>query len=334
MRSGNQGPTHARNQLPEESSVCSAIPRCRQKARIAATIAKMKIPRASVPHVLLNPPLLSPLYEFVERHPRLFVLSGAGISTESGIPCYRDEEGQRTGRAPILLKDFLGSEFARKRYWARSMIGWPLVAGAVPNAAHVALARLEHLGVFERLVTQNVDGLHAGAGNTNVIELHGNIGRVRCMACGNETARAALQQRLIADNPSFVGLAALPVADGDAQLEGYDFDALRVPPCTHCGGVLKPDVVFFGESVPRSRVDAAAAALDQADAMLVLGSSLMVYSGFRFCEWAARAGKPIAAVNLGRTRADALLQFKIEAPCGTVLDALAGKMLGQSERKS
>jgi NAD-dependent SIR2 family protein deacetylase len=212
------------------------------------------------------------------------------------------------------------------------MIGWPLVAGAAPNAAHVAVARLERLSLFERLVTQNVDGLHTSAGNTDVIELHGNIGRVRCMECSSETTRAALQQTLIADNPSFVGLAALPVADGDAQLEGYDFNAFHAPCCTRCGGLLKPDVVFFGEGVPRTRVDAAAAALDQADALLVLGSSLMVYSGFRFCEWAARAGKPIAAVNLGRTRADALLQLKVEAPCGPTLDALANEL--QLERKA
>lgn len=292
-----------------------------QKKRVAATIPMMKNLPDYASRTLSNP-----LYDFVERHPRLFVLSGAGISTESGIPCYRDTEGQRTGRAPILLKDFMGSEFARKRYWARSMIGWPLVAGAAPNAAHLAVARLERLGLFERLVTQNVDGLHTSAGNTDVIELHGNIGRVRCMECGDETSRGALQPRLIADNPGFVGLAALPVADGDAQLEGYDFAAFHVPGCTRCGGLLKPDVVFFGEGVPRTRVDAAAAALEQADAMLVLGSSLMVYSGFRFCEWAARAGKPIAAVNLGKTRADALLQLKVEAPCGATLDALASDL--------
>jgi NAD-dependent SIR2 family protein deacetylase len=313
------------DQTPGRYRKARELRRSKQPARIAATILVMKNPQASAPAALLNP-----LSEFVERHPRLFVLSGAGISTESGIPCYRDTQGQRTGRAPILLKDFLGSEFARKRYWARSMIGWPLVAGAAPNAAHLALARLERLGAFERLVTQNVDGLHTSAGSTDVIELHGNIGRVRCMECGHETTRAALQQRLIADNPSFVGLAALPVADGDAQLEGYDFGAFNAPPCALCGGVLKPDVVFFGEGVPRTRVDAAAAALDQADAMLVLGSSLMVYSGFRFCEWAARAGKPVAAVNLGRTRADALLQLKIEAPCGPTLDALVDKLEGKS----
>jgi NAD-dependent SIR2 family protein deacetylase len=268
---------------------------------------------------------LNPLYDFVARHPRLFVLTGAGISTDSGIPCYRDTDGNRTGRAPILIKDFLGSEYARKRYWARSMVGWPVVAQSAPNAAHAALARLEKRGVLSRLVTQNVDGLHGRAGSQDVVELHGNIGHVRCMACGNETLRAALQTTLVADNPSFAGLSALAVADGDAQLE-ENFSAFRVPPCMQCGGLLKPDVVFFGESVPRARVDAAAQALEQADAMLVLGSSLMVYSGFRFCEWAARSGKPIAAVNLGRTRADALLDLKVEAPCGTALSVLVDEL--------
>jgi NAD-dependent SIR2 family protein deacetylase len=266
--------------------------------------------------------LLTSLYDFIQRHPRLFVLSGAGISTDSGIPCYRDPEGHRKGRPPILLKDFLSSEFARKRYWARSMIGWPLVAGAAPNAAHFAVARLAQQGFFSRLVTQNVDGLHTRAGSAEVIELHGNIGRVRCMDCGEHCARAAVQQTLEAANPAFLGLSALPVADGDALLEGYDFDTFNIPPCPRCGGLLKPDVVFFGEGVPRARVDAAADALEQADAMLVLGSSLMVYSGFRFCEWAHRAGKPIAAVNLGLTRADSLLALKVEASCAAALTSL------------
>jgi NAD-dependent SIR2 family protein deacetylase len=270
--------------------------------------------------------LLAPLHEFIQQHPGLFVLSGAGISTESGIPCYRDSEGHRKGRAPILLKDFLGSEFARKRYWARSMIGWPLVAGAAPNAAHFAVARLAQRGLFSRLVTQNVDGLHTRAGSADVIELHGDIGRVRCMDCGEQCSRELVQQTLAAANPAFLGLSALPVADGDALLEGYDFETFNAPPCPRCGGLLKPDVVFFGESVPRSRVDAAAEALDQADAMLVLGSSLMVYSGFRFCEWAHRAGKPIAVVNLGRTRADPLLALKIEAPCGIALTSLVERL--------
>jgi NAD-dependent SIR2 family protein deacetylase len=271
---------------------------------------------------------LTPLYDFIQHHPRLFVLSGAGISTDSGIPCYRDTEGQRTGRAPILLKDFLGSAFARKRYWARSMIGWPLVAGAHPNAAHFAVARLARQGFFSQLVTQNVDGLHTRAGSTNVIELHGDIGRVRCMDCGEACSRGAIQRTLELANPAFLGIAALPVADGDALLEGYDFDTFNPPPCPRCGGLLKPDVVFFGESVPRTRVDAAAQALEEADAMLVLGSSLMVYSGFRFCEWAHRTGKPIAAVNLGRTRADSLLTLKVEASCAIALTSLVERVDG------
>jgi NAD-dependent SIR2 family protein deacetylase len=265
---------------------------------------------------------LHSLHEFVERHPRLFVLSGAGISTESGIPCYRDREGQRTGRAPILLKDFLGSEHARRRYWARSLIGWPVVAGAEPNAAHHAVRALAARSRVHRLVTQNVDGLHTRAGNPDVIELHGNIGRVRCMACGEAHSRAAVQGLLEAMNPGFVGHAAPDLPDGDANIEHLDFDAFEVPGCTRCGSLLKPDVVFFGESVPRELVQDAARSLEAADAMLVLGSSLMVYSGYRFCEWAAKSGKPIAAVNIGKTRADALLALKVEARCSDVLGEL------------
>jgi NAD-dependent SIR2 family protein deacetylase len=265
---------------------------------------------------------LHSLHEFVERHPRLFVLSGAGISTESGIPCYRDREGQRTGRAPILLKDFVGSDYARRRYWARSLIGWPVVAGAEPNAAHHAVRALAARSRVHRLVTQNVDGLHTRAGNPDVIELHGNIGRVRCMACGETHTRAAVQRMLEAANPDFVGYTAPAVPDGDAQIEDLDFNAFDVPGCTRCGGVLKPDVVFFGENVPRELVQDAARSLEGADAVLVLGSSLMVYSGYRFCEWAAKAGKPIAAVNIGKTRADALLALKVETPCSEALEEL------------
>ncbi|WP_409017958.1 MULTISPECIES: NAD-dependent protein deacetylase [unclassified Caballeronia] len=266
------------------------------------------------------------LHEFVERHPRLFVLSGAGISTESGIPCYRDREGQRTGRSPILLKDFLDSDHARRRYWARSLIGWPMVEQARPNAAHHAVRALAARSRVHRLVTQNVDGLHTRAGNPDVIELHGNIGRVRCLACGEPHTRSAVQRRLETLNPDFVGHTAPAVPDGDAQIEDLDFAAFEVPGCTRCGGLLKPDVVFFGESVPRPLVEDAARSLEGADAMLVVGSSLMVYSGYRFCEWAAKSGKPIAAINLGKTRADALLALKVEAPCSEALEALIERL--------
>lgn len=270
------------------------------------------------------------LHDFVERHPRLFVLSGAGISTESGIPCYRDREGQRTGRAPILLKDFLDSDYARRRYWARSLIGWPVVASARPNAAHHAVRALAARSRVHRLVTQNVDGLHTRAGNPDVIELHGNIGRVRCMDCGARHERADVQRLLEAANPDFVGYTAPAVPDGDALIEDLDFGAFDVPGCTRCGGLLKPDVVFFGEGVPREIVQDAASALDGADAMLVIGSSLMVYSGYRFCEWAAKSGKPIAAINIGKTRADALLALKVEAPCSEALGELIARLDARS----
>jgi NAD-dependent SIR2 family protein deacetylase len=262
---------------------------------------------------------LRSLAGFVLAHPRLFVLTGAGISTASGIPDYRDANGERKGRAPILLQEFLCSPTARRRYWARSALGWKVLAQAEPNAAHHALARLEALGRVERLVTQNVDGLHRRAGQTGTIELHGNISRAVCMSCGRVHAREAIQQRLEADNPVLQTLSANAAPDGDADLESIDFDTIRVPVCDYCQGMLKPDVVFFGEGVPRERVEAAQAALAHADALLVVGSSLAVYSGYRFCVQAARAGKPIAAINLGRTRADPLLALKVTLPCDQAL---------------
>ncbi|WDD92766.1 NAD-dependent protein deacetylase [Burkholderia sp. FERM BP-3421] len=269
---------------------------------------------------------LDALHAFVERHPRLFVLSGAGISTESGIPGYRDGEGRWMRSQPIQLQEFLGSEHARRRYWARSMLGWPVVGRARPNASHRALAALADTGRIARLVTQNVDGLHQRAGSRDVIELHGGIDGVTCLACGAHHARAAIQLQLEADNPALLEAEAEPAADGDAHLEWAALDTFHVPACTRCGGMLKPAVVFFGESVPRERVTAAADALASADAMLVVGSSLMVYSGYRFCVWAEQQRKPIAALNLGRTRADPLLALKVDAPCGAMLAALAERI--------
>ncbi|WP_343054445.1 NAD-dependent protein deacetylase [Pararobbsia alpina] len=275
-------------------------------------------------------PAPASLVDFVRRYPRLFVLGGAGVSTASGIPDYRDADGQRKGRDPVILQDFLKSEAMRRRYWARNMIGWPTVSQARPNAAHRALVGLDALGHLERLVTQNVDGLHTQAGSANVIELHGNIDQVVCLGCGRRHARAAIQQRLEADNPDWLEAKAMPLPDGDALLESSRFDVFRAPVCDDCGGVLKPDVVFFGEGVPRARVQAASEALARADGMLVVGSSLMVYSGFRFCEQAARAGIPIAAVNVGRTRADHLLSLKIAQPCEVALSALVEQLAAHS----
>lgn len=262
------------------------------------------------------------LREFIEKHPRLFVLTGAGCSTDSGIPDYRDAEGGWKRAQPVTLQAFMGDPLTRRRYWARSLIGWQRFGHAQPNATHRALAHLQHRGNVERLVTQNVDRLHQAAGSTDVIDLHGRLDLVRCMDCWRLQPRSELQDELTILNPSWTTLHARTAPDGDADLEGLDFSTFEVPPCTYCAGILKPDVVFFGESVPKERVEAAMHHLAQADAMLIVGSSLMVYSGYRFAQAAALAGKPIAAVNIGRTRADDLLTLKVNAPCADALGFL------------
>jgi NAD-dependent SIR2 family protein deacetylase len=259
------------------------------------------------------------LREFVERYARLFVLTGAGCSTESGIPDYRDADGGWKRAAPVMFQAFMADPAIRQRYWARSLIGWRRLRGARPNDAHFALARLQQQDRLGTLVTQNVDRLHQAAGSTEAIDLHGRIDMVRCMNCQRRLAREQLQGDFLRLNPDWAALDALQAPDGDAELEGLDFSGFQVPPCSQCGGVLKPDVVFFGESVPPDRVRTSMAQLMHADAMLVVGSSLMVYSGYRFAQTAALAGKPIAAVNLGRTRADALLTLKVAAPCSAAL---------------
>jgi NAD-dependent SIR2 family protein deacetylase len=261
----------------------------------------------------------SGLQEFVGRHQRLFVLTGAGCSTNSGIPDYRDEEGHWKRTQPMSYQAFMGNPASRQRYWARSMVGWRRFGHAQPNGAHRALARLEAMNKSEILLTQNVDRLHQAAGSTRVIDLHGRLDQVRCMGCERRMKRAAFQDELDRLNPSWTSLDAADAPDGDADIETASFPPFIVPPCGHCGGVLKPDVVFFGENVPRERVDSAEQHLACSDAVLVVGSSLMVYSGFRFVQAAARAGKPIAAVNLGRTRADGLLSFKLRQSCEEAL---------------
>jgi NAD-dependent SIR2 family protein deacetylase len=259
------------------------------------------------------------LQDFVEQHERLFVLTGAGCSTRSGIPDYRDAEGQWKRAQPVTYQAFMGEEKTRRRYWARSLIGWRLMRHAHPNDAHHALARLEGTGRTELLLTQNVDRLHQAAGSERVIDLHGRIDRVRCMDCETRSPREEFQDELGALNPDWLDLEAAEAPDGDADLEGADFSSFVVPTCRQCGGLIKPDVVFFGENVPRDRVDAAFRHLDKADAVLIVGSSLMVYSGFRFVQAAAKLGKPVAAINLGRTRADALLALKVDQSCEAAL---------------
>jgi NAD-dependent SIR2 family protein deacetylase len=275
-----------------------------------------------------SPPSADTLAEFVRSHPRLLVLTGAGCSVASGIPEYRDHDGAWKSRPPVRYAEFVSSPAVRRRYWARSMMGWTRVAEASPNAAHRSLARLEGGGYLRTLVTQNVDALHQRAGSRRVIDLHGRLDVVECLDCGGKLSRADVQTLLVAWNAAVAALLEAATAggaparpDGDAQVEA-DFSSFEVPDCPACGGVLKPAVVFFGENVPRGRVEAALAALAEADALLVLGSSLMVFSGYRFCLAAREMGKPIAAVNLGRTRADGILDLKVVADCGMVLPAM------------
>lgn len=262
------------------------------------------------------------LREFVDDHPRLFVVTGAGCSTESGIPDYRGADGEWKRKQPIEFSPFMREELTRARYWARSLVGWRNFRSAAPNAAHEALAKLESTGRIGLLVTQNVDGLHQAAGSRRVIDLHGRLDRVVCMSCRKTSSRTGWQDRLEALNASWRGLDAQIAPDGDADLDGFDFSRFLVPGCPSCGGIVKPDVVFFGESVPPWRHAQATAALAKSDAMLVVGSSLMVHSGYRYALTAARLGKPVAAVNLGRTRADSLLTLKVSAAAGPTLRAL------------
>jgi NAD-dependent SIR2 family protein deacetylase len=266
--------------------------------------------------------MMTALIDFVERHPRLFVLTGAGCSTDSGIPDYRDADGGWKRRQPIMLQEFVASARARQRYWARSLAGFRRLRYARPNDAHYSLANLEGRGQIALLVTQNVDGLHQAAGSQNVIDLHGRIDTVRCLGCGRRSSREELQIELARRNPEFAALDAVEAPDGDADLEDVAFDTFIVPDCDACDGLLKPDVVFFGEGVPAERVRRAMSAIDGSDAMLVVGSSLMVYSGYRFVKAMADAGKPIAAINLGRTRADDLLTLKVTDRCASVLRVL------------
>ncbi|MEY4738477.1 MAG: hypothetical protein RL302_2796 [Pseudomonadota bacterium] len=269
---------------------------------------------------------VTPLADFAARYRRLLVLTGAGCSTHAGIPDYRDTNGAWKRNEPMRFQLFVGDEVARKRYWARSMLGWRTMASASPTAAHRALAQLESAGRVQLLVTQNVDGLHNAAGSQQVVDLHGRIDTVCCLGCAARSPRRALQDELLHRNPGWATLDAHSAPDGDADLTDQDFAQFDVPGCAQCGGMLKPDVVFFGESVPRDRVAAVREALAQADAMLVVGSSLMVYSGYRFIEDAVSAGKPVAVVNIGRTRADAVLTVKIEREVGATLQALVTRL--------
>jgi NAD-dependent SIR2 family protein deacetylase len=256
---------------------------------------------------------------FVEGSRRLLVLTGAGCSTESGIPDYRNEVGDWKRTPPVQFREFISSEHTRRRYWARSMVGWNQVANAQPNPAHRALAGMERTGRIHHLITQNVDGLHQMAGSRKVIDLHGRLDTVLCLECAGRSRREHFQEELMELNPDWAPIVARYAPDGDADLGREDFSAFRVPDCRRCGGVLKPHVVFFGENVPKNLVDESMARLKEADALLVVGSSLMIWSGYRFARAAAERSIPMAAVNLGKTRADSAFQLKVSARCGEVL---------------
>ncbi|XP_036426797.1 NAD-dependent protein lipoamidase sirtuin-4, mitochondrial isoform X1 [Colossoma macropomum] len=268
---------------------------------------------------------LEQLQMFVTRASRLFVITGAGLSTESGIPDYRSEGVglyARTDRRPMQHSEFLRSAKARQRYWARNYVGWPQFSSHLPNSAHYALRDWEEKGKVHWLVTQNVDALHSKAGQQRLTELHGCSHRVMCLGCGQLTAREELQKRFAALNPGWEASAGAVAPDGDVLLEDEQVRHFRVPACQSCGGILKPQVTFFGDTVERRTVQFVHDRLAECDAVLVAGSSLQVYSGYRFLLAANERRIPVAILNIGDTRADHLAELKVSARCGEVLPTL------------
>jgi NAD-dependent SIR2 family protein deacetylase len=279
---------------------------------------------------MLDVPADSPFDTLVQlmAERSLVVLTGAGISTSSGIPDYRDSNGVRRGRQPMMFQEFLNAEHARRRYWARAMLGWPRVRAARPNLAHEAIATLQSHGIISGVITQNVDTLHDQAGSHDVVELHGSLHWVLCLDCYQRTERDVLQITLEAQNPYLAGIDAIQAPDGDTLLDPSFEERFQVPHCPHCGGDrMKPDVVFFGENVAPPTAAKALARVEQAEGLLVVGSSLMAYSAFRLCRNIVDHNKPLMAINLGTTRADDLLQMKIEASCEVLLPRLVERLV-------
>lgn len=268
---------------------------------------------------------------FIAAHGRLAVLTGAGCSTESGIPDYRSPGGAWSRHKPVQFGEFVRSAAARRRYWARSYAGWSRFAAAEPNRAHAAIRDLEDLGLVEHVITQNVDGLHQRAGSRAVVELHGSNHRVVCLECGDARPREEVQSRIRDANPHWNAAVLASAPDGDAALADDLIEAFEPPCCALCGGALKPDVVFFGENVPRDRVERSFAAVDAAGALLVVGSSLAVWSGYRFALAARDRGKPLAILNLGPTRGDALAALRVEAGCGPALEAAVAMIVARAD---
>lgn len=268
----------------------------------------------------------SQLTQLFARGPAV-VLTGAGVSTDSGVPGYRDETGAWLGAAPMQFRDFESSPEARQRYWARSFKGFTRMAHAVPNRAHLALAKLERARRISLLVTQNVDDLHRRAGSERVLDLHGRLSRVVCLSCGAALSRSTLQQRLAVLNRDWKAGNGVLRPDGDVELEHSEYQRFQVVDCDHCGGILKPDVVFFGERVPVERHAQCNDAIESAGLLLVVGTSLMVNSGFRLLRTAERCGVPVAVLNRGTTRADAAAAVKLEGNAGSLLGELTGALV-------
>ncbi|MFD8013108.1 NAD-dependent protein deacetylase [Streptomyces sp. NPDC058955] len=268
---------------------------------------------------------LEPVVDVV-RAGRVVVLSGAGISTESGIPDYRGEGGSLSRHTPMTYQDFTGGAPARRRYWARSHLGWRTFGRARPNDGHRAVAAFGRAGLLAGVITQNVDGLHQAAGSDGVVDLHGSLDRVVCLGCGDVSARRELARRLEEANPGFDPVPAALNPDGDADLTDEQVADFHVVPCVVCGGVLKPDVVFFGETVPAVRVERCRELVREAASVLVLGSSLTVMSGLRFVRQAAQAGTPVVIVNRDPTRGDTLAAARVALPLGKALTSVAERL--------
>jgi len=253
----------------------------------------------------------------------IWILSGAGISAPSGIPTYRDHKGQWKSANPIQHLEFIHQEPYRQRYWARSMVGWKLTGDARPNASHKAITELQKNGRVSQIVTQNVDSLHRIAGSKQVIDLHGRLSEIKCLDCNEIRLRSDYQHRLIENNPELDQYQAKILPDGDADVEDFDMSQITIPPCENCGGVLMPNVVFFGGIVPKHRVDKAYQTLGKSDCLLVIGSSLKVFSGFRFPRWASQQGLPLYAINQGEMRGQELFDHIVCEPCEKVLPIIS-----------
>ena len=265
-----------------------------------------------------NPPDNDVLQDFLADKRNLIVLSGAGISVGSGIPTYRDKAGNWKRSNPIQHKDFMSKKLARQRYWLRSFSGWPAVASAVPTPSHNVIAELEGCKIVQMVVTQNVDRLHQQAGSQNVIDLHGRLDEVVCMSCQKITARNTLQSKLELLNPS-VSQQGNIAPDGDADVPEKLVPGFVVPPCENCGGILKPNVVFFGDSVNKAIVQSVYDGIDDSDGMLIVGTSLKVFSGYRFCRYATQQRKAIASINPGLSRGEDLIQVIVRRESDDVL---------------